>query len=73
MAGYSGTPLVKKLGIKDDFNVAFVNAPPGFVSELDLPEAVRINARSQKSLDFILLFVKSRRELETGFSLYAAN
>src|SRR6266496_4324439 len=72
MARYSGTPLVKKLGIKDDFNVAFVNAPADFVSELDLPEAVKINARPQKSLDFILLFVKSRRELATRFPLHAA-
>jgi hypothetical protein len=31
MAGYSGTPLLKKLGIKPGFNVAFVNAPENFV------------------------------------------
>src|SRR5436190_1138995 len=31
MAGYSGTPLVKKLGIKPDFAVAFINAPTNFV------------------------------------------
>ena len=72
MAGYSGTPLVKKLGIKENFKVAFVKAPAGFAKELDLPKGVRINARSRESLDFILLFVKSRSELATRFPLHAA-
>jgi len=30
VAGYSSTPLIKKLGIKEGSRVAFVNAPPGF-------------------------------------------
>ena len=34
MAGYSGTPLVKKLGIKDGFRAALVGAPIGFQNEL---------------------------------------
>jgi len=72
MAGYSGTPLVKKLGIRENSNAAFVNAPSGFVNELDLPNGVKINARASKHLDFILLFVKSKCELETRFSLQAA-
>ncbi len=64
--------MVKKLGIKEHFNVAFVNAPAGFVNELDLPERVEINSRTRTQLDFIQLFVKSRRELETKFPLHAA-
>ncbi len=36
MAGYSETPLVKKLGIKAGFNIALVNAPVGFFDELTL-------------------------------------
>jgi hypothetical protein len=72
MAGYSGTPLVKKLGIKENFRIAFVNAPAGFVNGLALPQGVKINARVSKPLDFILLFVKSKHELETTFSLQAA-
>jgi len=72
MAGYSGTPLVKKLGIKENSQIAFVNAPAGFVNELNLPKGVNINARASNPLDFILLFVKSKRELETKFSLQAA-
>jgi hypothetical protein len=71
MAGYSGTPLVKKLGIKPGFNIAFVNAPSGFANELDLPSDVRINSRSRQPLDFAQLFVKSEKELERKFSEYA--
>lgn len=35
MAGYSGTPLAKKLGIKDDFIVAALHAPKDFASLLE--------------------------------------
>jgi hypothetical protein len=64
MAGYSGTPLVKKLGIKPDFEAAFVNAPTNFVNQLDLPSGVKVNSISKsEDLDFILLFVKTRTAL----------
>jgi len=71
MAGYSGTPLVKKLGIKPGFNIAFVNAPSGYANELELPADVTINSRSGKRLDFAQLFVKSQKELKAKFSEYA--
>jgi hypothetical protein len=71
MAGYSGTPLVKKLGIKPGFNIAFVNAPSGFANELELPGDVTINSRSGKPLDFAQVFVKSEKELKAKFSEYA--
>ena len=71
MAGYSGTPLVKKLGIKPGANIVFVNAPPDYASELDLPSDVTVNSRSGKPLDFAQLFVKSEKELKTKFSVYA--
>jgi len=71
MAGYSGTPLVKKLGIKPGFNIALLNAPPGFAKELDLPSDVTINSRSGKPFDFVQLFVKNEKELKTKFSEYA--
>ena len=72
MAGYSGTPLVKKLGIKDGFNILLVNAPKGFDGELDLPAGVIVNAKSRKPVDFLLLFVETKREMESTFSRYAA-
>lgn len=71
MAGYSGTPLVKKLGIKQGFNVLFVNAPDGFDKQLDLPADVTVNSRSRKPIDLVLLFVTTKRELERTFLQYA--
>ena len=71
MAGYSGTPLVKKLGIKPGSNVAFASAPSGYANTLNLPRDVTISSRSGKPLDFAQLFVKSEKELKTKFSEYA--
>ena len=67
MAGYSGTPLEKKLGIKENFKLAFINAPNGFDRQLEMPAGVVINSTARKPLDFVLLFVKSKRELEKRF------
>ena len=72
MAGYSGTPLVKKLGIKESFNVAFVNAPDGYEKTLELPSALIVGSRSKKPLDFVQLFVRTRQELEHKFPQYSA-
>jgi hypothetical protein len=72
MAGYSGTPLVKKLGIKENSNIAFVNAPEGYVKALKLPPAVIVSSRSKKPLDFVQLFVKSKRDIENKFPQYSA-
>ncbi|HXM49350.1 MAG TPA: hypothetical protein VN956_16030 [Pyrinomonadaceae bacterium] len=71
MAGYSRTTLVKKLGIKPDSNIVFVNAPSDYAKELDLPADVFANSRSGKPLDFAQLFVKSENELTKKFSRYA--
>jgi len=72
MAGYSGTPLVKKLGIKEGFNVVIVNAPDDFEQQLALPKRVTVNGRLKKPLDFVLFFVKSRYALDKDFSRYSA-
>jgi hypothetical protein len=72
MAGYSETPLVKKLGIKPDFDIAFVNAPENFVKQLDLPSDVNVRSLSKaRDLDFILVFVTSQRILTTAFAHYS--
>ncbi len=71
MAGYSGTPLVKKLGIKPGFSIVFDNAPDGYVGSLDLPQDVTINARSNEPLDFAQIFVKSEKVLNAKFVKYA--
>jgi len=67
MAGYSGTPLPKKLGIKEGSRVALVNAPNDFESELgELPDNVEFIKRPTKSLDIILLFVLTERALTSA-------
>jgi hypothetical protein len=69
MAGYSETPLVKKLGIKENFRVAFVDPPTGFQKELgSLPVGVNISVgRLAKPLDLIILFTNSQQTLKTEF------
>ena len=68
MAGYSTSPLEKKLGVKPEFDVAFVNAPENFVKQLNLPSGVNIRSISKsKELDFIHVFVKRQKALTTAF------
>lgn len=72
MAGYSGTPLPKKLGIKEGSRIAFVNAPPSLSKALEpLPAGAAIMRQARAPLDVVLIFVKSERELLTQFSYYA--
>ena len=73
MAGYSGTPLTKKLGIKEASRVALVNAPKDFLSQLDnLPDDVKFLKPASKALDLILLFVVAERILARDFAKLAA-
>ena len=45
MAGYSGTPLAKKLGIQAGSGVALIHAPEGMQKQLaPLPEGVRLQS-----------------------------
>jgi len=64
MPGYSGTPLAKKLGLKDHFRAALLHVPDDVKNELRDSLAKCIIASSNKELDFIFLFVKSRAALE---------
>jgi hypothetical protein len=61
-AGYSGTPLPKKLGIKPGHRLALLGAPDGF--ELELPDGVSVRRRAGGKADVILSFHVSRTELE---------
>ena len=71
MAGYSGTPLIKKLGIKDGFDVSFVNAPENFVTQLQLPAGVNVKTVSRSNaLDFIHVFARTQTALATAFAQY---
>ena len=73
MAGYSGTPLPKKLCIREGARVALVNAPKDFESVLGtLPEGAEFVSPSRKGLDVVLLFARSRAELVRRFETLAA-
>ena len=72
MAGYSGTPLIKKLGIKQNANVALINAPAGYQKLLGLSNEVVVTPPSKAPFDFVQLFVKSKAELLNKFPQYSA-
>ncbi len=68
MAGYSDTPLAKKLGIKESFRIGLVNAPKVFQKQLGtLPEDSQIVTRLLKPLDVILLFADAEKTLAKDF------
>src|SRR6185503_19093535 len=71
MAGYSGTPLAKKIGIKEGSRVALVNAPKDFQFE-ELPVNVEFLKHTVKSLDIILFFVTTERSLAKEFTKLSA-
>ena len=63
-AGYSGTPLPRKLGIKEGHRVAFVRAPETFEGVLGrLPDGVLVRKRLGPS-DVVVAFFTRRAELE---------
>ena len=65
MSGYSGTPLPRKLGIKEGSTVAFPGAPPEFAAALGgLPDAVTVRGRATGSLDVVVAFFRHRDRLE---------
>jgi hypothetical protein len=64
VAGYSGTPLAKKLGLAADQAVALLGAPDGFAATLEpLPDGVRVRTTTRGHLDLVVLFTTSRAEL----------
>lgn len=72
MAGYSGTPLPKKLAIRPGAVVALLGAPPAFKRTLGtLPDGVRLQKKLRGQPDLALVFSKSRAELERRFSAAA--
>lgn len=65
MAGYSGTPLAQKLGIKAGASIALVGAPAGFESTLaGLPADVTVRATATGRNDVVVAFHTARAKLE---------
>src|SRR6185503_18609491 len=63
-AGYSGTPLVRKLGLKPNTRAIFLNAPRGYSATLGrLPEGLAVANTLTGQFDFIQTFATTRKEL----------
>jgi hypothetical protein len=63
MAGYSGTPLVQKLGIKPGYKMKVVNEPDGYWDWISpIPEGAVVGAKG--TLNFVHLFVTNRKKYE---------
>jgi hypothetical protein len=74
MAGYSGTPLPRKLGIAPGDRVVFPHEPVGFRAALgELPEGVAVRSRARGPLDVIVAFFTRRAELERSLNRLIAN
>jgi hypothetical protein len=66
MAGYSGTPLSKKLGIKPGHALHVIDAPAGYRALLaPLPDGVSFVARLSDSVDVVHIFVTKASTLAT--------
>jgi len=71
MAGYSGTPLVQKIGIKAGHRLMLRNHPPSFLKELGrLPEGVSTSAK--KDADVVVFFTERLADLEKSFPALAS-
>lgn len=68
-AGYSGTPLAKKLGIKDGFNIKLIN-PPKYYLKLfsDFPADTKIIKDNKTKVDFVHFFSTNAEELNIKIS-----
>ena len=73
MAGYSGTPLPQKLGIKPHFKVALPNIPADVQKELHTAlTACELATSGKVSLDFVINFVSTKKDLLASFSSWAS-
>jgi hypothetical protein len=71
MAGYSGTPLVKKLGIRPGDAIALLDRPPDWTIDR-LPADVTVRARARGPLDVIVAFFDRRAKLQRRLAVLIA-
>jgi hypothetical protein len=70
MAGYSGTPLPQKLGLKPGLTVVTIKAPTNYRRLLGaIPEGVTFSDRLKPDSSFVHVFIKKRSELERRLSI----
>lgn len=68
MAGYSGTPLVKKLGIKPGAKALIINEPKDYFDMINpLPEGAKFSKKAAGEQDFIHLFVTEFKDYSKRF------
>lgn len=64
MAGYSGTPLVEKLGVKEGFAIHTIGAPPGYRALLKpLPAGVKFEGTVDSSIRIVHVFETEKERL----------
>ena len=69
MAGYSGTPLAKKLGLREGSRVVAFNAPPNYFALLQpLPDGLHFGDEVSAATDIVHAFCMRRSELEAGLA-----
>ena len=72
MAGYSGTPLAKKLGIKEGHTIGLIGAPDDFEAVLaPLPDSVVVRRQARGRFDVIVYFPARQTELRRRFAKLA--
>ena len=70
-AGYSKTPLAKKLGIKENFLIQIYNSPKAYLKFFqDFPKKVVISNSKQENetVDFIHIFATTEKELSISIA-----
>ncbi len=76
-AGYSGTPLARKLGVVEGSSVVLVNAPEGFEEVLAAPDGTEMRRHlppaGRRSVDVAVLFTTGRADLDRRFPRVAAS
>lgn len=72
LSGYSGTPLVKKLGIKPGYKVLFVNEPKYYYELLgEFPnDVIQLEHKTEESADFIHIFCEDQEQLHNLFPIF---
>jgi len=70
VAGYSGTPLAKKLGLKDDLTVLLFGAPDGYRTLLDAPRSVNFVTKLSRDVNLVQIFSTKRAQLAHALASY---
>ncbi len=72
-AGYSGTPLAKKLGLKERFKVFVEGAPKGYRKLLEpLPASVRFLSKFDETTDVVHVFSTKKSDLSKALAAFRA-